>query len=61
MLFVALIYGQITKLNLTQKQKVLTYIIKQGQDFVQHELDNMNFSNQEISFQMQGTINQHLY
>jgi len=35
--------------------------MKQGQDFIQHELDNMNFSNQEISFQMQGTYNQHLY
>jgi hypothetical protein len=36
-------------------------IIKQGQDFTQHELDNMTLSNQEIHFKMQGTFNQHLY
>jgi hypothetical protein len=38
-----------------------SYIIEQGQDFTQHEFDDMKISNQEISFQMQGMFNQNLY
>jgi hypothetical protein len=55
----ALIYGQNCKTQFYPKTKGL--IIKQGQDFTQHELDNMTLSNQEINFKMQGTFNQHLY
>jgi hypothetical protein len=39
----------------------MSYIIKQGHDFIQHELDNINLSNQDTSCQMQGTFNQYLY
>jgi hypothetical protein len=55
----ALIYGQNCKTQFDPKAK--GHIIKQGQDFTQHELDNITLSNQEINFKMQGTFNQHLY
>jgi hypothetical protein len=51
--------AKIAKLNLTQKQKALHHQARQ--DFTQHELENMNLSNQKISFQMQGMFNQCLY